>query len=98
MPRAATHPGQVLAEDLAALDMAAWELAEVLQMPPQRLLDIVAAKRPMDADTALRLGHYFDTSPLFWMNLQVLHDLRLARNAAGAQVERLPALAVADVR
>ena len=98
MPRAATHPGQVLAEDLAALDMAAWELAEVLQVPPQRLLDIVAAKRPMDADTALRLGHYFDTSPLFWMNLQVLHDLRLARNAAGAQVERLPALAVADVR
>ena len=98
MPRAATHPGQVLAEDLVALDMAAWELAEMLKMPPQRLLDIVAAKRPMDADTALRLGHYFDTSPLFWMNLQVLHDLRLARNAAGAQVERLPALAVADVR
>ena len=98
MPRAATHPGQVLAEDLAALDMAAWELAEVLQVPPQRLLDIVAAKRPMDADTALRLGHYFDTSPLFWMNLQVLHDLRLARIAAGAQVERLPALAVVDVR
>ncbi|MDE0691916.1 MAG: HigA family addiction module antitoxin [Gammaproteobacteria bacterium] len=98
MPRGATHPGKVLAEDLAALDMAAWELAEVLQMPPQHLLDIVAAKRPVDADTALRLGHYFDTSPLFWLNLQVLHDLRLARAAAGRQVERLPVLAVTDVR
>ena len=98
MARGATHPGQVLAEDLAALDMAPWELAEVLQMPPQHLLDIVAAKRPMDADTALRLGHYFDTSPRFWLNLQVLHDLRLARAAAGRQVERLPVLAVTDVR
>lgn len=98
MARKATHPGQVLAEDLAALDMAAWELAEVLQMPPQRLLDIIARKRPMDADTALRLGHYFDTSPLFWLNLQVLHDLRLARATAGAEVARLPALALSDVR
>ena len=98
MPRAATHPGEVLAEDLDALDMAAWELAELLQMPPQRLLDIVALRRPMDADTALRLGHYFDTSPLFWLNLQVLHDLRLAESAAGAEVERLPALAFRHVR
>ena len=98
MARVATHPGEVLAEDLAAIDMPAWELAETLQMPPQRLLDIVAAKRPMDADTALRLGHYFDTSPLFWLNLQVLHDLRVARAAAGMEVERLPALAVTDVR
>ena len=98
MPRQATHPGQVLAEDLAALDMAAWELAEMLRVPPQRLLDIIATKRPMDADTALRLGHYFDTSPLFWLNLQVLHDLRVARAAAGAEVERLPALALSDVR
>ena len=98
MLRQATHPGQVLAEDLATLDMAAWELAELLRMPPQRLLDIIAGKRPMDADTALRLGHYFDTSPLFWLNLQVLHDLRLARAAAGAEVERLPVLVLGDVR
>ncbi len=98
MPREATHPGEVLEEDLVALGIAAWELAEVLQMPPQRLLDIIAGKRPVDADTALRLGHYFDTSPLFWLNLQVLHDLRLARKAVGAEVERLPALGPGRLR
>ena len=98
MPREATHPGDVLAEDLAALDMPAWELAELLRMPPQRLFDIIASKRPMDADTALRLGHYFDTSPLFWLNLQVLHDLRLAERAAATELRGLPTLALGDVR
>lgn len=98
MPREATHPGEVLAEDLAALDMPAWELAELLRMPPQRLLDIIASKQPMDADTALRLGHYFDTSPLFWLNLQVIHDLRLAQRAVGAELRGLPTLALVHVR
>lgn len=98
MPREATHPGEVLAEDLAALDMPAWELAELLQMPPQRLLDIIATQQPMDADTALRLGHYFDTSPLFWLNLQVLHDLRVAERGMRAELRGLPVLALRDVR
>lgn len=98
MPREATHPGEVLAEDLAALDMPAWELAELLRLPPQRLLDIIARKQPVDADTALRLGHYFDTSALFWLNLQMIHDLRLAQQTVGAELWRLPTLASADVR
>ena len=45
------------------------------------------------ADTALRLGHWFDTSPEIWLNLQILYELRLAQRQIGGKVEKLPRLA-----
>jgi addiction module HigA family antidote len=47
-------------------------------------------RRAITADTALRLGHWFGTSPQFWLNLQTLYDLRLAENEKGAEIKRLP--------
>ena len=82
MTRTATHPGEVLAEDLGTLGLSAEALERLLAMPPGRLAAIVAGERPVDADTALRLGHYFDTSATFWLNLQVIHDLRRAEQAS----------------
>lgn len=95
MTRVATHPGEVLAEDLRSLGLSAEALERQLSIPPGRLAAIVAGERPVDADTALRLGHYFDTSAMFWLNLQVLHDLRRAEQAQGDAIARLPVLSLA---
>jgi antitoxin HigA-1 len=73
------HPGEILDEEfLKPLDMSARKLAELVHVPPNRISAIVAGKRDVSADTALRLARAFDTTPEFWMNLQAAHDLRKA--------------------
>lgn len=59
-------------------------------MPPNRINQIVQGKRVITDDTALRLGHWFGTSPQFWLNLQSQYELRLAESRSGKQVRRLP--------
>ena len=79
MPRIRTHPGEVLqAEYLEPLQMSSAALAKQLGVPANRISDIVRQRRGMTADTAIRLGRYFRTSPDFWMNLQSAHDLSKA--------------------
>ena len=92
MARLAIHPGDQLAEELKALDMSAAELARQLRVPTNRVTGILNGQRAITGDTALRLGHFFGTSPEFWLNLQSLYDLRLAEQRAGKTIRSLPTL------
>ena len=88
----AIHPGEHLAEELEALDMSAAELARKINVPTNRVTQILNGTRAITGDTALRLAHFFGTSPQFWLNLQNLYDLRLAQKKAGKSVKALPKL------
>jgi antitoxin HigA-1 len=82
VPRVRTHPGEVLREEyLKPLGMSARALAEIIDVPANRLTEIVRERRSVTADTAIRLAKYFDTDALFWTNLQVAHDLSKAEAA-----------------
>jgi addiction module HigA family antidote len=94
MARTPIHPGEHLAEELKELDISAAELARQIDVPVNRVTGIINGQRGITADTALRLGHWFGTSPEFWLNLQKLYELRLAREEVGDRVERLPKLTV----
>ena len=87
MTRIATHPGEILREEyLSPLGMSASALARELDVPTNRITSILNGDRGVTADTALRLGRYFDTTPEFWINLQSNHDLSKARTEAGSQI------------
>ena len=88
----AIHPGEHLAEELEALGMSAAELGRQLKVPTNRITEIINGQRAITGDTALRLGHFFGTSPQFWLNLQSLYDLRLAEQKAGKTIKVLPTL------
>ena len=92
MARTAIHPGEHLAEELDELGLSAAELARQIDVPVNRITAIINGQRGITADTALRLGHWFGTSPEFWLNLQSIYELRRARAEAGARVEKLPRL------
>lgn len=92
MARTAIHPGEHLTEILTELDMSAAALARQLEVPTNRITGIINGQRAVTGDTALRLAHFFGTSPEFWLNLQKLYELRLAEEAAGAAIRRLPQL------
>jgi len=92
MPVTAIHPGEHLAEELEALDMSAAELARKLDVPTNRVTQILNGTRSITGDTALRLGHFFGTSAQFWLNLQALYDLRLAQQKTGRAIKSLPRL------
>ena len=81
-----------LAEELAALDMSAAELARQIDVPTNRVTQIRNGTRAITGDTALRLAHFFGTSAQFWLNLQSLYDLRLAQEKAGKSSKTLPTL------
>lgn len=90
MPRAAVHPGEHLAEKLRELGITAAELSRQIDVPVNRITGIIHGQRGITADTALRLAHWFGTSPQFWMNLQQLYELRLAEGEVGAKIAALP--------
>jgi len=92
MPITAIHPGEHLAEELKALNMSAAELARQLGVPTNRVTQILHGTRSVTGDTALRLAHFFGSTPQFWLNLQNLYDLRLALKKAGKSVKALPKL------
>lgn len=82
MGRISKHPGEMLLEEfMAPLEMSARELARALDVPHNRVTELVAGRRAMTADTALRLERYFGMEARFWMNLQAAHDLSLARSS-----------------
>ncbi len=84
------HPGEVLREEaMAPIGLSANRLAMELGIPASRILEIVNGRRAISADTALRLGRYFDTTPQFWMNLQARYDLEVAREANGKAIDRV---------
>ena len=89
MTRTPIHPGEILADELEEVGVSATELARLLEVPANRISQIVAGKRAVTADTALRLARYFGTSADLWMNLQKTYELDLARQRLGDTVERI---------
>lgn len=92
MASRAIHPGEHLAEELDVLDMSAAELARRLKVPTNRVTAILNGQRAISGDTALRLGHFFGTTPQFWLNLQSLYEIRLAEEKSGKAIKKLPSL------
>lgn len=88
----AIHPGEHLAEELKELGMSAAELARQLDVPTNRVTEILNGRRAITGDTALRLAHFFGTTAEFWLNLQSLYELRVAEKKAGKYIKRLPTL------
>ncbi len=79
------HPGEHLAEFLDELGISQYRLAKAMGVPPRRINEIVHGHRAITADTALRLGQAFRTTPEFWLNLQQMHDLDRARAVVNLQ-------------
>ncbi len=92
MPVPAIHPGEHLAEELRTIGMSAAQLARNLEVPTNRITQILNGQRAITGDTALRLAHFFGTSPEFWLNLQSLYELRVAEQRSGSAVRELPRL------
>lgn len=83
------HPGEILSEDfMKPHRLSMNRLALDLRVPVTRIADIVAERRGISPDTALRLGRYFKTSAQFWLNLQTKHDLEIAEDEQLASIER----------
>lgn len=90
MARTPIHPGEHLAEELRALAILPAELARRIEVPESRIAAIIDGRRGVTADMALRLGHWFGTSPEFWLNLQKLYELRKTQARIGNRIEKLP--------
>lgn len=85
---APVHPGRILKRELQARRISANRLALDLGVPADRVGKILAGRRAVSADTALRLGRYFGSGPEIWMNLQSAYDLDVAQKEKGAEIER----------
>lgn len=88
----AIHPGEHLAEELKELCMSAAALARQIDVPANRVAELLSGQRGITGDMALRLGHFFGTSPESWLSLQKLYELRMAERDAGAVISALPTL------
>jgi addiction module HigA family antidote len=94
MPRKAKilnpiHPGEILSEEfMKPLGLSINRLARDLHVPPNRVHAIVQCARSITADTALRLGAYFDVTPETWLHLQAEYDLRVARQTSGDEITK----------
>lgn len=80
------HPGGTLQDELTARNLSAHALALKLRVPANRISEIVAGKRGISPETALRLGRYFGNGAAFWVGLQGQYDLALAQRELGEQV------------
>jgi len=90
MTRPPIHPGEILADELTEIGITPTELARQIKVPANRVSQIIQGKRAITGDTALRLGHWFQNSAQFWLNLQAAYDLRVAEAEIGREVETLP--------
>ncbi len=80
------HPGEILADELATLGVSVSAAARALDVPQSRMAEIVAGRRAVTADTALRLAAYFGTSARLWLNLQAAFDLAKAQASDGKKI------------
>jgi len=83
------HPGEILREEfMKPLGLSMNKLALDLRVPVTRIAEIVHERRAISTDTALRLGRHFNTTPVFWMNLQVRYDLEVVEDELARQIAR----------
>ncbi len=83
------HPGEILLEDfLKPMGITQYRLAKSIGVSQRRIGEIVAGKRAITADTALRLARYFGTDAQSWMNLQTHYDLSIAEEGLSVRLDR----------
>jgi addiction module HigA family antidote len=82
------HPGEILKEELGELGLSANQFAKALNVPANRISGILAGRRGVSADTALRLAQYFGTTPDVWMGMQAEFDLATVRREKGQEIAR----------
>lgn len=81
------HPGEILREEfMKPLGITAQRLAADIDVPPSRISEILRGKRPITADTALRLGMFFNMEVRYWLNLQTEYDVRVAYRNLEAKI------------
>ena len=90
MFKRAVNPGVILKDELDELDITLTEFARQINVPANRVSQIIGGKRAITGDTALRFGHWFGTDPQFWINLQAQFDLAIADRETGALIRKLP--------
>ena len=82
-------PGDVLLEEfIKPMKISQNQLARDINVPANRISQIIHGKREITADTALRLGKYFGIEPEFWLNLQLRYNMKIAKNKVGAKIQR----------
>jgi antitoxin HigA-1 len=86
------HPGEQLAEELEEMGLSAAAFARQIQVPTNRVTEILKGRRSITGDTALRLAHFFGTSAEFWLNLQSLYEIRVAEKKSGKMIKGLPTI------
>lgn len=89
MSRTPIHPGEILKDELEEIGISAAELARQLRVPENRMSEVMRGRRNITADTALRLGKWFGSSAMFWMNLQKNYELRKAEQEIGADIDQI---------
>jgi len=83
------HPGEILIEEfLKPMGISQYRLAKQISVPPRRINEIVHCKRSITADTALRLGRFFEIAPQFWLNLQTRFDLEVAEDLLADRLDK----------
>ena len=92
MLKRAVHPGEILKDELAELGVTPTEFARQIEVPPNRVSQIINGKRSVTGDTALRFGHWFGVEPEFWLNLQAHFELVRAEKESGDDIRRLPTM------
>ena len=90
MLKRAVHPGVILKDELAELGVTPTAFARQIDVPPNRVSQIIAGKRSITGDTALRFGHWFGVEPQFWLNLQMQFELATAERLVGVAIRELP--------
>lgn len=90
MFKRAVHPGEILKDELDELGVSQSIFAREIDVPPNRISQIISGRRSVTSDTALRFGHWFGVDPQFWLNLQTQFDLAEAELRIGAEVRQLP--------
>ena len=90
MFKRAVQPGLVLKDELDELGITPTEFARQINVPPNRVSQIISGKRSITGDTALRFGHWFGTDPQFWINLQAQFELASAEKETGKAIRKLP--------
>ena len=90
MLKRAVHPGEILKDELEERGVSPASFARQIDVPANRISQILAGKRAVTGDSALRFGHWFGMDPQFWLNLQAQYELALAERLVGAKVRALP--------
>ena len=90
MLKRVVHPGEILKDELTEMGATPTSFARQIDVPPNRISQIISGKRSVTGDTALRFGHWFGVEPQFWLNLQTQFDLAVTDLRIGAAVRELP--------